>query len=222
VPIIATEIEPEILKDKIFAAIRDAILRGELKPGQKLVEIDLIKSLRVSKAPLRDSLWLLEKQGYVRMIPNRGAFVVDFSLQEVRDVYATRAVLEAWAVALAGERLHPKDLRELRQLFRAMQRTASAGDLMLNFHVDLEFHRTIWRLSGNRKLEEILNNICPSLFTYLSIRYQGNPSAMRRGIAGHQQILNLLESRKNPATIERMVRASINSLAQITASLIQE
>lgn len=221
-PIIEAEVEPEVLKDKIFAAIRNAILRGELQPGQKLVELDLIRSLGVSRAPMRDSFWLLEKQGYVRMIPNRGTFVVKFSLQEVSEVYATRAVLEAWAVALATQRVRPKDLRELRVLFRAMERTATDGDLLANFKVDLEFHQKIWQLSGNHKLEEVLNNVCPSLFTYLLIRYQGNPSAMRAGLAGHLEILRLLESGQDSATVERLVRASINSLAQATMKLIQE
>jgi DNA-binding GntR family transcriptional regulator len=222
VPIIEAEVEPEVLKDKIFAAIRNAILRGELRPGQKLVELDLIRSLGISRAPLRDSFWLLEKQGYVRMIPNKGTFVVKFSLQEVSEVYATRAVLEAWAVALAMETVRPKDLRELRVLFRGMERTAMQGDLVANFKVDLEFHQKIWQLSGNHKLEEILNNVCPSLFTYLLIRYQGNPSAMRGGLASHAEILQFLESRKDSATVERLVRASINSLAQATLKLIQE
>jgi DNA-binding GntR family transcriptional regulator len=222
VPIIEAEVEPEVLKDKIFAAIRNAILRGELRPGQKLVELDLIKSLGVSRAPLRDSFWLLEKQGYVRMIPNRGTFVVKFSLQEVSDVYATRAVLEAWAVALAMQRVRPKDLKELRVLFRGMERTATQGDLLANFKVDLEFHQKIWQLSGNHKLVEILNNVCPSLFTYLLIRYQGNPSAMRGGLSGHAEILRFLESGKDSATVEGLVRASINSLAQTTMKLIQE
>jgi DNA-binding GntR family transcriptional regulator len=220
--VIETEIEREALKDRIFIAIRDAILRGQLQPGQKLAEIDLMKSLGVSRAPLRDSFWLLEKQGYVRMIPNRGTFVVRLSLQEVSDVYATRAVLEAWAVALAIQRVRHRDLRELHVLFRGMERTASKGDLLANFKVDLEFHRKIWRLSGNQKLEEVLNNICPSLFTYLLIRYQGNPSAMRGGLAGHLEILRLLESGKDAATVERLVRASIDSLAQATMKLIQE
>jgi DNA-binding GntR family transcriptional regulator len=222
VPIIDTEIQPEVLKDKVSVAIRDAILRGELAPGEKLVELDLMKSLGVSRAPLRDAFWLLEKQGYVRLIPHKGTFVVRLSLQEVHDIYAMRGVLEAWAVALAMPRVRSKDLRQLRRQFRDMERTASEGDLTSNFKVDLEFHQTIWRLSGNHKLEEVLNNLCPSLFTYLLIRYQGNPAVMRRGLDHHLEILRLLESKNDPAAVERLVRANIKGLAQVTAQLIQE
>lgn len=220
-PIIESDIEPEILKDRIFVAIRDAILRGELQPGEKLGEIDLLRSLGVSRAPLRDAFWLLEKQGYVRMIPNKGTFVINLSLDQISEVYAIRGVLEAWAVALAMPRAKPKDIRELRLQFRRMEQTANEGDLLSNFKIDLEFHQKIWQLSGNRKLEEVLNNICPSLFTYLLIKYQGNPTAMRGGLTHHLEILALLEGEKDPAECERRVRANIHRLGEITAKFIQ-
>jgi DNA-binding GntR family transcriptional regulator len=221
VPIIETEIEPEVLKDEIFRAIRDTILRGELRPGQKLPEIELMKKLGVSRAPLRDAFWLLEKQGYVRMVPNKGTFVIELSRDQVSDVYSVRAVLEAWAVSLAMPRVKPKDMRELRVLFRRMEQTANDGDLMSNFNLDLEFHKRIWHLSGNRKLEELLNNVCPSLFTYLLIKYQGTPTAMRRGLAHHLEMLKLLESNGDPAEIEGLVRSKIREMGEMTAELIQ-
>jgi len=220
VPIIEMDIEPEVLKDKIFLAIRDAILRGELQPGEKLVEIDLMQGLEVSRPPLRDAFWLLEKQGYVRMIPNKGTFVIDLSRDQIGEVYAIRGVLEAWAVALAIRRAKPRDLRDLRMQFRRMEQTANEGDLLSNFKSDLEFHQKIWRLSGNAKLEEVLNNICPSLFTYLLIKYQGNPTVMRAGLGHHLDILRLLESKKDPAEVERLVRANIQRLGEMTAKFV--
>lgn len=220
-PIIETDIQPEVLKDDLFKAIQDAILRGEFLPGQKLAEIDLMKSLGVSRAPLRDAFWLLEKQGYVRMIPNKGTFVIELSRDQISDIYAVRAVLEAWAMALAMPRAKPKDLRELRVQFRRMEQTAEEGDLLSNFKMDLEFHQKIWRLSGNCKLEELLNNVCPSLFTYLLIKYQGNPTAMRGGLPHHLDMLKLLESKRDPAEVEKLVRATILQMGEMTAKLIQ-
>jgi DNA-binding GntR family transcriptional regulator len=214
------DIEPEVLKDKIFLAIQDAILRGDLQPGEKLVEIDLMKSLEVSRTPLRDAFWLLEKQGYVRMVPNKGTFVIVLSRDQISEIYAIRGVLEAWAVALAMARAKPKDFRELRQQFRRIEQTANEGDLLSNFKIDLEFHQKIWRLSGNTKLEEVLNNICPSLFTYLLIKYQGNPSVMREGVAHHLEILRLLESKKDSAEVEKQVRANILRLGEMTTKFI--
>ena len=219
-PIVETGIEPEVLKDEIFKAVRDAILRGELQPGEKLAEIDLMKSLGVSRAPLRDAFWLLEKQGYVRMIPNKGTFVIELSRDQISEIYAVRGVLEAWAMALAMSRAKPKDIRELRLQFRRMEQTANEGDLLANFKMDLEFHQKIWELSGNRKLEELLNNVCPSLFTYLLIKYQGNPTAMRGGLTHHLEMLSLLESKKDPAEVESLVRATIQQMGVMTAKLI--
>src|ERR1043165_3792317 len=220
-PILEMEIEPEGLKDKISDAIRDAILRGDLRPGEKLVELELMKTLGVSRAPLRDAFWLLEKQGYVRMVPHKGTSVIDLSLEEVKDIYAIRAVLEAWVVALAKKRAQSKDLRELRRIYREMDRTARNGDLIANFRVDLEFHQTLWQLSGNRKLEDILNNICPSLFSYLLIRYQGSPSVMLAGLQHHLYLIELIASNKDAAPIEREVRMTIGELAQTTEKFIK-
>jgi DNA-binding GntR family transcriptional regulator len=220
-PILEMEIEPEGLKDKISDAIRDAILRGDLRPGEKLVELELMKTLGVSRAPLRDAFWLLEKQGYVRMVPHKGTSVIDLSLEEVKDIYAIRAVLEAWVVALAKKRAQSKDLRELRRIYREMDRTARNGDLIANFRVDLEFHQTLWQLSGNRKLEDILNNICPSLFSYLLIRYQGSPSVMLAGLQHHLYLIELIASNKDAASIEREVRMTIGELAQTTEKFIK-
>jgi len=220
-PILEMEIEPEGLKDKISDAIRDAILRGDLQPGEKLVELELMKTLNVSRAPLRDAFWLLEKQGYVRMVPHKGTSVIDLSLEEVKDIYAIRAVLEGWAVALASQRAQSKDLRELRRIYREMERTANNGDLIANFKVDLEFHQTVWQLSGNHKVEDILNNICPSLFSYLLIRYQGSPSVMLAGLQHHLYLIELIASKKDASGIEREVRATIGELAQTTEKFIE-
>ena len=219
--LLSSKVQPEVLKDKVFLAIRDAILAGDLRPGERLIEGHLIRQLGVSRAPLRDALWALEKQGYVRMTPHRGTFVIELSSEDVQNVYDVRKVLESWAVREARNRARPEDHAELRQLFSSMQQTARDGDLMANFKIDLMFHQKIWSLSGNQKVEEILSNVCPSLFTYLLIRYQSSPSFMSAGLASHGEILHLLECDLPPAEIEARARAALDTVGTITEDLLR-
>jgi DNA-binding GntR family transcriptional regulator len=213
------KIEPEMLKDKVVLAIRKAILSGELKPGERLVESRFIRHLKLSRAPLRDAFWVLERQGYVRMIPHRGTFVTKLSSREVHDIYQVRKVLETWAILKARENAASADLKELRGLFRKIRSSAEASDLHSHLEVDLMFHRKIWKLSGNSKVVEILNNICPSLFTYILISRYGHPPEMSTGIDAHQEILAVLLGERDSADSQKILEAQIEKLEKATLSL---
>lgn len=217
----SSKVQPEVLKDKVFLAIRDAILAGEIRPGERLIEGHLIRQLGVSRAPLRDAFWALEKQGYIRMTPHRGTFVIQLSSEEVQNIYDVRKVLESFAMREARSRARAEDLAELREIFDWMQKTARDGDLMANFKVDLQFHQKIWSLSGNQKVEEILTNVCPSLFTYLLIRYQSSPSFMSEGLSSHEEILHLLECDLPPAEVEARARVALDRVGEITEDLLR-
>ena len=207
-----SRVKAEVLKDKIFVLVRDSILHGNLRPGERLIESQLIRDLGVSRAPIRDAFWALEKQGYVKMTPHKGTFVIELSFQEVEEIYDARCVLESWAARQAKQNAQPQDLKELRQLYRAMERFAKQGDLLSTFNTDMRFHQKIWNLSGNHKIEQILNNICPALLTYIHIKVRSDPFGMQEGLGQHKEILSLLEGDKEPAEVERLVRAAIGSL----------
>lgn len=215
-----SRIQPEVLKDKVVETLRDAILAGDLRSGERLIEGHLIKQLGVSRAPLRDALWQLEKQGYVRMVPHKGTYVISLSVQEIEEIYDVRAVLEGHAAGLAKQRIRPQDVKELRKFLKARQNALSQGDLPAIFNNDLMFHQYIWTLSGNRKLEKVLQNICPGLFTYLLVKYQSHTSYMEKGLSTHEEIVSLLESDKSPEEVERLVRLHISDLSKVSTRLL--
>lgn len=100
------------LRDVVFKTLRQAILKGELAPGERLMEIQLAERLGVSRTPIREAIRKLELEGLVLMIPRKGAEVAKISEQNLRDVLEVRRSLEELAIDLACQRMEPEELSE--------------------------------------------------------------------------------------------------------------
>lgn len=103
------------LRDVVFNTLRQAILRGEFKPGERLMEIQLANKLGVSRTPIREAIRKLELEGLVIMIPRKGAEVADITEKSLRDVLEVRKALEELAVQLACEKITQEELEELEK-----------------------------------------------------------------------------------------------------------
>lgn len=209
----------ELLRDKICRVIRDWVLRGAVKPGEQLVEATIAKELNVSRTALREAFWLLEKQGYVRIVPREGAFVTALSPEEIAEIYELRIALEPLAASYAQRNLRTQDKVELRRIFHAMQQCASKGDRFGYYENDRRFHESIWARGGNGKLQEVLTSICPVLFTFLACSPELN-KARRKALEIHENILVILDSNSS-AKVERLIRESIQGLGQLTLGVFE-
>src|SRR6516162_10701169 len=98
-------IEKEVLRDKIGDVLRGWILDGKLQPGERIVELTLARELNVSRAPLREALWLLARQGLVEIRAHHGAFVTQLSEQDIREIFEIRETLETRAALRIHARL---------------------------------------------------------------------------------------------------------------------
>jgi DNA-binding GntR family transcriptional regulator len=128
------------------------ICRGTLRAGDRLVERDLARRLRVSRIPLREGLARLEAEGLVRSVPNSATFVEDFAPADVLEMYSMRLLLEPFAARLAAGRGSPALVRELGQLCEQMTAHVAKGNLRRLDDADYRFHLTIVRASGHRRL----------------------------------------------------------------------
>ena len=142
-------------------AIRNAILRGDLKPGEPLREEKLSRSLSVSRGTVREAQRVLENEGLVEVIPRRGAFVARLSPRTVTERYTLRSLLEPYAVRLALEdhAYSDQDLESLDALLVRMGEFEQAGDLYATVKADLEFHYEMCKPSGHSLLLEVLKNL---------------------------------------------------------------
>ena len=164
-------IEKEVLRDKICDVLRTWILDGKLKPGERIVELTLARELNVSRAPLREALWLLERQGLVQIRAHHGAFVTQLSEQDIREIFEIRELLET----LAAKKIRPQasdgGVRSvLRAALADLEAACRERDIRRFSSADLQFHQTLWELSGNRHLQTVLNDMSTRFFGYELIR----------------------------------------------------
>jgi DNA-binding GntR family transcriptional regulator len=172
-------IRKEILRDKIHAVLKDWILKGELKPGERIVEYVVARRLQVSRAPMREALWLLAHEGLVRMQAHHGAFVTRLSPREIREVFEIRELLETHAARKIRALLTPASRKSLESALRALEEAARARSIPRFSQADLAYHKTLWTLAGNAHLEEMLGEVSTRFFAYEMIRDLPNSERFR-------------------------------------------
>ncbi|MEL7564369.1 MAG: GntR family transcriptional regulator [Dehalobacterium sp.] len=166
-------LEREILKDKVKKYLMDLIMTGHFEPGDRLVEIQLAKDLKVSQAPVREALCDLQQMGIVYSERFKGTYVRKFSLDELKDVYDVRAELEGLAIRNAVYYITDQEIDQLEMITKQMRDAAKAGDLLKQISLDNEFHERVMILSRNQILERVWRSLFIVSWTILGIyRYK--------------------------------------------------
>ena len=145
------------LRDVVFITLRQAILKGELAPGERLMEIRLANMLGVSRTPIREAIRKLELEGLVNMIPRRGAEVAGISEKSLRDVLEVRRSLEELAMDLAVQRMNEEQMKLLEDAQAEFVEALGTNDLILIAQADENFHDMIYGGTGKDKLNLMLN-----------------------------------------------------------------
>ena len=154
------------LRDVVFNTLRQAILKGELKPGERLMEIQLAKRLGVSRTPVREAIRKLELEGLVLMIPRKGAEVAEITVKDLEDVLQVRTALEELAVKDACANITDMQLEELKKANEEFKRALEGDNLMDCGKADMKFHEIIYDATNNRRLIQILNNLREQMYRY--------------------------------------------------------
>lgn len=163
-------IRKEVLRDKIADVLRRWILNGTLQPGERIIELNISRKLNVSRAPLREALWALERQGLVEIRPHHGATVTMLSEQSIREIFEIREILELQAARKLRKNLDAASAKTLKRALAGLKEAAKARDMARFSEADFEFHKTLWKLSGNRHLQEVLESLSARFFGYTLIR----------------------------------------------------
>jgi len=163
-------IQKEVLRDKICDVLKGWILDGTLKPGERIVELTLARKLEVSRAPLREALWLLARQGLVHIRAHHGAYVTQLSEQDIREIFEIRETLETRAALRIHARRDAHVRSALTEALTELEAACRARDMRAFSAADLRFHKTLWELSGNRHLQYVLHDLSTRFFGYELIR----------------------------------------------------
>lgn len=181
----------QALWEPIAAALRRAIILGELSPGLHLEEPSLAEKFGVSRIPVREALARLTHEGLVQIEPRRGAFVIGMTSDEVHDVYDFRQLIEAHAIRRAAERADADSLARLQSLVDDMAEAVRRNQLDRVAVPDVNFHREIVAMAGSRRLLNAWEPIGGIVATILSITdttYRDMP----RSVTSHQAMVNAL------------------------------
>ena len=191
------------MAEQIATALRQGIADGKLRPGARLPEVQIAREMGTSRAPLREALIQLEREGLVVRQPNRGTFVADLTEDLVREVASLRGVLEGFAASLAVKRLTRKDFERLETILKEMLTVARRGDFPRMVEWDYQFHEYIMRASGHRLLYETWVGMDRKIRVYLSatnLMY----ADMKAVVHGHLPILQALR-RRDPQRAGRVM-----------------
>lgn len=154
------------LRDVVFNTLRQAILTGDLKPGERLMEIHLANKLGVSRTPIREAIRKLELEGLVTMIPRRGAEVAQITEKSMNDVLEVRRSMDALCVELACERISEEELQELDGACDAFAEAVKTKDIRRIAQADVALHDIIVQATGNRRLVQLINNLSEQMYRY--------------------------------------------------------
>ncbi len=154
------------LRDVVFNTLRQAILTGELKPGERLMEIHLANKLGVSRTPIREAIRKLELEGLVIMMPRRGAEVAQITEKSMNDVLEVRLALDALCVELACDRITDEELKSLKDACDAFEQSVKTQDLRKIAEADVALHDIIVQATGNQRLIQLVNNLSQQMYRY--------------------------------------------------------
>ena len=205
------------LREVVSETLRQAIKDGVLKPGERLMEIQLADEL--SRTPIREAIRKLELEGFVVMVPRRGTYVADISLKDIAQVFEIRSALEELAAGLAAERITPDELEYLERILVEINEYIDNDEFDKIVDADVRFHDVLYHASRNQRLVDILNNLREQMlrFRSISMHYPGRLAAtweehrqMVENIADHNSAMARKVAKKHMENSERTLLKGIS------------
>jgi DNA-binding GntR family transcriptional regulator len=186
---------PSTLKSHIFHGLREAIVSGRYRPGDRLNESKIAREFGISRIPVREALMQLQEHGLVMNHERRGMFVTQLNEEDVQRINSLRVVLEAEALKLCRLKISKKDAARLTDVMARMDAWSERTE-MDAAGLDLEFHRTLWEAAGNPYLTKALDSLVTSLFAHKALEYV-SADLKRWSLHHHRALLDIALGNSN-------------------------
>ncbi len=209
------------LRDVVFNTLRQAILKGDLKPGERLMEIQLANKLGVSRTPIREAIRKLELEGLVLMIPRRGAEVAEITEKSLRDVLEVREALEKLAVQLACEKITVEKIEELKEAGKQVEVILRKKDVTKIAEADVYFHDVIYEATENVRLVQLLNNLREQMYRY-RVEYLKRESVWEQIIKEHNELIEYIESGNKDKASKVICQHVENQVEEVAKVILQK
>lgn len=213
------ELKP--LRDRIASSIRDSIIEGKIKPGERLMEPDVARTLGISRTPLREAFLQLESEGFLMVNPRKGALVTETSSKDAKETYEIKGALEALAARLAADNITDDQIGEIIDINKKMESIAQSEkkDYKSFLEMNSIFHQKIYECSGNSKLSRMINTLRNQTLRYNYI-YLSLLSHLDESVAEHFEIVNALKNRR-PEEAEAVVKKHNDSARKMLINYIK-
>lgn len=197
------------LREIVLEALKDAIVNGKLKPGERLMEQQVAEELGVSRTPVREAIRKLEIEGFIIIIPRKGAYVSDISLKDIAQVFEVRAAMEALAAGLAAQRIADDQMEKLERKLVEVKNAVDNSDLDNIIQFDTDFHEIIYDASRNDRLVQILNNLREQIQRYRTASL-ASPGRLKDTLREHQELVDAISTR-NVALAQKVAKEHIEN-----------
>lgn len=195
------------LRMEVYSLLRQSIVTGRLKPGQRVTEIDLVNHLGVSRTPIREALMHLEKEGLITMDPGRGAVVSDISKFDLDEIYPIVGALEGLAARLAVANLTDQDIQKLKELNMQLKKSAKNEEVSTYMQLNGEFHQLYIDKSSNQRLSNLLSTYKEQIYRFRLFSLS-MPNRMKLSVKEHADLVEAFR-RRDANLVERLVRQHV-------------
>ena len=208
------------LKDRAYQNIKFQIIRGNLRPGTRLLEEELAKAMSISRAPIREAFNKLEKEGFVTTIPRKGAAVSNVTAEIIEDIFEIRETLETLAVKKSLGKIFIDELEKVGYDFKEfINKSENAGNRIQYLALDKKFHDLLSQNCGNKKLIELLTNLQEQIhwLRNISLKRTTFSGSVREHLAIIEALKRNDEKLITKALLLHLERAKESSLKEVNS-----
>jgi DNA-binding GntR family transcriptional regulator len=207
------------LGQHVFEHLKQAIIRGELAPGNRLVESRLADELDISRTPVREAIHKLEREGLLRRLPKGGFTVMNLSLEDIEETFGIRCVLESYAARLVAQNYSEEELLPLENKIREFQQLLDKGQMDELPRINTEFHTLFYALSRSPRLIKMINDLRDQIYRFRKILLKKDKWAEVSN-QDHRNILDAIRQR-DVSRVERVVKQHIARGHRIVLSALE-
>ena len=208
------------LGQHVFENLKQAIIRGEVAPGDRLVESRLADALDISRTPVREAIHKLEREGLLRRLPKGGFAVMNLSREDIEETFGIRCALESYAARLAAENYSEEELLPLEEKIGEFQKFLDKGQLDELPRINTEFHNLFYALSRSPKLIKMINDLRDQIFRFRKILLKKDKWAEGSN-EDHKKMLEAIRER-DVNRVEKVVKQHIARGLRIVLNAIEE
>lgn len=206
------------LRDVIFDTLRKAIINGDIKPGERLMEVSLAEQMGVSRTPVREAIRKLEAEGLVTMIPRKGTHVSEISVKDIIDVLEVRAALDKLATGLAAKRIEDSQVKMVENVHKQYTAFVEKNNIEGAIRKDVEFHDAIYSISGNPRLIAVLSSLREQIYRF-RVMYMSDTIIAENVLNEHSEMIEALRRNDDKLASELAEQHIRNQMETIIKSM---